>query len=338
MNGTTIFSDFLKELQVPHTGEYSDRQFNTMPFKSLFGFSRLLNSYGIESEAFNLSDKSQITKIPVPYIARLKDSFVIVTDINNTDGESIVRYISFHKPASMTLDKFTDNFSGIYLSAYPSKESAEPDFGKHRFMHIAGITKNVILIAAAIFLFVYGFVEARLYREISTIFLTVVDLCGLYITWLLILKSLRVKSHAADRVCGVLQQHGCDTVLEQKASKFFGLFGWSEVGLAYFSITTLIMLLFPQLINYLALINGCCLPFTIWSIWYQKFKIKTWCTLCVTTQCLLWLQFFGYLSGGYWHDILPLSISIIPMGAAYITALLAINKVMTFIETRRQES
>ena len=38
----TILSDFLNELQVPHTAGASDRAFHSMPFTSLFGFSRLL--------------------------------------------------------------------------------------------------------------------------------------------------------------------------------------------------------------------------------------------------------------------------------------------------------
>lgn len=336
MKGTTIFSDFLHELQVPHTGDYSDTQFRQMPFKSLFGFSRLLKSYNVESAAYRLSDKSKVTEIPVPFVARMKDFFVIVTDIKrNSDGESTVDYLSFHKPYSAPIEKFTENFSGIFLSAYPSSESSEPDYRKHHFYEIAEKAKTVLLILAAAFLFIFGFIKAGLYSDFSTILLTAIDLFGLYITWLLILKSLRVKSHAADKVCGVLQKHGCDTVLEQKASKFFGLFGWSEVGIAYFSVTTLIMLIFPQQIHYLALINGCCLPFTFWSIWYQKFRIKTWCTLCVTTQCLLWLQFFCYLLGGWWHDIFPLQPSLFAMGAAYLATLLGINRVMTFIGSKK---
>lgn len=46
----TIFSDFLSELDVPHTQCYSDREFCTMPFQSLFGLKKLLQSYGVESE------------------------------------------------------------------------------------------------------------------------------------------------------------------------------------------------------------------------------------------------------------------------------------------------
>lgn len=337
MKGTTIFSDYLQLLGVPFTGGYSDSQFTKMPFKSLFGFSRLLNSYGVETESDLLSDKSQISIIPTPFVAKKKDKFVIVTDIsdNGSDGK-VVRYLYYGKPSSEPIDKFIDVFTGVVLRAFPNEKSAEPSYGKHHFFEIAAVAKNLLFFAALIFLFIYGFIKAGLYENVSTILLTIVDLAGLYVTWLLILKSLKVKSQAADKVCGVLQKHGCDTVLEQKASKFFGLFGWSEVGICYFAITLLIMLIFPGELHYLALINGCCLPFTVWSITYQKFVIKTWCTLCVTTQALLWLQFFCYFFGGWWRDIFPLRIDLFLMGAAYLAALLGVNKVMEFIEKSKK--
>ena len=164
--------------------------------------------------------------------------------------------------------------------------------------------------------------------------LAAVDFAGIFVTWLLLLKSLKVKSRSADRICGVLQEHGCDHVLEQKASTFFGIFSWSEVGITYFSLSTLLLFLFPSQIHNLALINGCCLPFTVWSIWYQKFRIKTWCTLCVTTQCLLWLQFFCYLAGGWWKDVFPIGLPFFMMVAAYGAVLMAVNKVVSFIKRK----
>ena len=52
----TILSDFLNELQVPHTAGASDRAFHSMPFRSLFGVSRLLSCYGMASCALDLPD------------------------------------------------------------------------------------------------------------------------------------------------------------------------------------------------------------------------------------------------------------------------------------------
>lgn len=329
----TIFSEFLARLGVRHTKEYSDKKFLTMPFKSLFGFTRILAAYGVPSAAFKIGDKQELLRIPTPYLALRGSSFVIVEDIGaGKDPE--VTYWLYGKSTTVPASEFLGKCDGTVLQAYPGETSEEPDYKKHHFFEIAECAKKWILIACVLFLLTFGIIRSGIWHDLSTILLLAVDLAGLGVTWLLILKSLKVNSKAADSFCGVLQKHGCDHVLEDKASKFFGLFGWSEVGIAYFSVSTLILLIFPDMIHNLALINGCCLPFTCWSIWYQKFRIKTWCTLCVTTQCLLWCQFFCFLFGGWWHNVFPIGIDIFVMGAAYVAATLAANRVCTFIEKR----
>ena len=129
-------------------------------------------------------------------------------------------------------------------------------------------------------------------------------------------------------MCRVLQEGGCDSVLETKASSFFGIFSWSEVGFAYFSVSLSCLLVFPQWIGYLALCNLLCLPFTFWSIWYQKFRARVWCTLCVSVQCSLWLLFFCYLAGGWLKDMFPLKIEFFVLGLSYLAVLLALNRLL----------
>ncbi len=326
----SIFSDFLAELEVPHTTSASDAAFDGMNFKSLFGFTRLLGSYGIESDVYRLADNSAATTIPAPFLAQTNSGFVIVTGHENDR----VTYKYHGRDYTVPAPDFVKSLTGVVLLAYPTEESKEPDYGKHRFYEIASTVKLWVLVLCAAALGVFGFIEAGLWRHLSTIFLTIVNLAGIGVTWLLILKSLKVSSNSADKICGILKEHGCDTVLEQKASKFFGLFGWSEVGFTYFTLSTLYLFLFPQYIGCLALINGCCLPFTVWSIWYQRFRLHTWCTLCVITQCLLWLQFFCFLFGGWWSGAFANIVPLIAMGAGYVGVLLALNRVMTFIEKR----
>lgn len=336
MKGTTIFSDFLTALGVKHTGEYSDAQFRNMPFKSLFGFSRLLEAYGIDSRGVQLSDKKELTEIPTPYVAQLGSSFVVVNKYNQSSGTqpATFEYTLFHKKTSLPADRFIDKASGIVLMAQPSATSEEPQYTKHHFYEIADKVKLWLILSCTAFLIVTSFILDGFYSNVSRYFLLAVNILGILVTWQLVLKSLNVHTHSADKVCGILQKHGCDHVLEQKASKFFGLFGWSEVGITYFSVSTAILLIFPDSINYLALINACCLPFTVWSIWYQHFRLKTWCTLCVITQCLLWCQFFCYLFGNCWHNIFPFRLDLFLMGAAYVAVLMAINKVDNFIANR----
>lgn len=82
----------------------------------------------------------------------------------------------------------------------------------------------------------------------------------------------------------------------------------------------------------LALCNVCCLPYTVWSIWYQRFRAHKWCTLCVGVQTTLWLLFFCYLGGGHFHGAFPLKVDTFVLVAVYVTAVLALNLLMRFFK------
>ncbi len=322
MTQGTLFSDFIEALAVPHTSGYSNRQYETMPFHTLFGLTKLLGKYGVDSCGYKLNDPTEILKISPPFLARTNGGFVIITDI--TDNKA--SYITEGENETMAIPEFYDAWDGVVLLAYPNASSCEPGYHSHARTLLLEKMKKWVLAACCIALFAYLFISNGIYSRISLVLLTIIDLCGLYLTYMLVQKSLKISNRHADKVCGVLQAGGCDSILETKASKFFGLFGWSEGGFAYYSVSLLTLLIFPQWTCYLALCNACCLPFTVWSIWYQKFKAKTWCTLCVCVQCTLWLLFFCYLFGGWFKGIFPLKIEFFVLGTTYITALLALNR------------
>lgn len=328
----SLLSDFLTALGVPHTEEYTDASFASMPFKSLFGFSRQLKAYGVDSVGVRWSDKSALTSIPVPFLAQLQDAFVIV---NGIAADGTVSYRCAHKGnTSLPAADFERKWTGVALLAYPSDSSCEPGLSKHRFTEFTDIAKKWILIACAVIMLTAAIISSGIYDSVAAVCLLLVDVGGLGVTWLLLLKSLKVSSRSADRICGILQDHGCDTVLEQKASTFFGIFSWSEVGFSYFTVSTLVLLIFPSAAGWLALVNLCCLPFSFWSIWYQKCRIHSWCTLCVITQALLWLQAGCYLWVGAWHNVFPLNVNFITLLAAYGASLMACNRIMNFIKRR----
>lgn len=320
----TVFSDFLELLEVPHTERFSNEQFSEMPFQSMFGFTKLLQRYGIDSQGIVLADKTELDKLTPPFLAQTAAGFIIVTAID-VDG---VNYLTEGVEQRMDRDEMNRVWDGFVLLAFPNPLSIEPHYSSHKTLELVDKAKNAIFVIGAVLLFIYAFVTNRLYADWSTVGLTLFDLAGLAFTYLLVQKTSGVKSHAADAVCGVLQSGGCDSVLETKASKFFGLFSWSEVGFTYFSVSLLTMLLFPRWICYLAACNVLCLPFTAWSLWYQKFRAKAWCTLCVSVQATLWLLFFCYLGGGWLRGIFPLRIEFFVLAVTYLTVLLGLNKLM----------
>lgn len=332
-NGDTIFSLFLESLGVPHTPEYSDDRFRNMTFKSLFGFSRLLKEYGIDNEAYQIADKLEIDRLDTPFMAQGNQKFVIVTSVTPDS----VTYLTETGPVVSTRDNFFRRWNGVVLMAYPDENSIEPDYAAHRRAMIIDAAKKWILIASAAIIALYLFITSGLYADWSDVALLATNGAGLYVSYLLMLKTLNIKSRSADRACGFIETHGCDHVLSSAMSSFMGIFKWSEVGLAYFSVSLMTLLVFPEYANYLAFLNLFCLPYSFWSVWYQKTKAKAWCTLCLSVQALLWLSFFCYLGGGHIRDIFPLRPEVFILGLSYLTALLAINRLSPYFSKKDEE-
>ncbi|MBJ2187523.1 MAG: vitamin K epoxide reductase family protein [Muribaculaceae bacterium] len=331
MAARSLFTRFLSALGVPHTADYSDGRFRSMTFNSLFGLSHLLKDYGIPNRGLAVSDRSELAGIATPYLAQASNGvFVIVTDIDVVKG--IVSYDSLGVSQTMPLSEFEQAMNGNVLVAFPNHDSAEPDYRSHRVAEVAGHLSVYALAAAALAVVTYFIVTRGVYRSWATVGVALFDCIGLYFSYLLLQKSLNIHTKAADRVCGVLEKGGCDSIMSLKVSKLFGVFSWSEVGFGYFGISFVTLLVFPHLWPSLALCNVCCLPYTVWSIWYQRFRAHRWCTLCVGVQTTLWLLFFCYLGGGIFHGAFPLKIDTFVLVAVYVAAVLSLNLLLRFFK------
>ena len=189
-NGDTIFSLFLESLGVPHTPEYSDDRFRNMTFKSLFGFSRLLKEYGIDNEAYQIADKLEIDRLDTPFMAQGNQKFVIVTSVTPDS----VTYLTETGPVVSTRDNFFRRWNGVVLMAYPDENSIEPDYAAHRRAMIIDAAKKWILIASAAIIALYLFISSGLYADWSDVALLATNGAGLYVSYLLMLKTLNIKS------------------------------------------------------------------------------------------------------------------------------------------------
>lgn len=328
MTDRNIFTDFLRVLGVPFTSEYADAQFRAMPFRSLFGMKHLLQSYGVDSQGFNIADKSQLASVPVPFIARMPQGLLIVTGVNDKE----VEYLTQGKAERIPAEQFRKDWTGDIFCAYPTPDSREPDLGAHRLTHLMARFRDISLPIAAGLIFLYLFLTDAMYVDFFFVMLILLNIAGIALTVMLVQKSLNIHSDAADRVCGIIQAGGCDHVLSTKASKAFGIFGWSEIGLTYFSVSLLCPMIFPQYTPYLAACNVVCLPYSFWSVWYQKFRAKHWCTLCLSVQATLWLLFACYLGGGFYAGIFPLRLPFFILGLTYFTVLMGLNKLMPLLK------
>ncbi len=325
----SLFSDFLTTLGVKHTEDYSDRRFEEMPFQTMYGLANLLKEYGVGSAGITVDSTARadtLTALRAPFIIDTPEGFLIIL---KNDGKDIT-YMSRQKMFTVPRDEIVESWNGIALLAAADSGSIEPEYNRH---HVGEIAKGIkyyaiILIAAALTGFAMW--QSGLYTDWAAWLLLIFDCAGVWLSWMLVQKSLGIHNAAAEAVCSALEEGGCDQLAGSEASSFMDIFKWSELGLAYFSVSLLAMLLFPQSLPVLAAINILCLPYTVWSITYQKFKAKVWCTLCVCVQATLWLLFGSYLLGGWTHQILPFTtdfwITLTVLGGCYAVTLLGINR------------
>lgn len=327
----SLFSRFLTSLGVPHTSSYSDAEFRRMTFKSLFGLSHLLKDYGIPNEAYRLHDKQEMLELAPPFLAQQRSGAFAIVEQTGKDAGCVVYDLKGDLRTS-SASEFLKDCNGIVLLAYPESGSGEPGYASHAVRQVVERLSGYLLMAFAIAVAAYFFIERGVWRSPSMILALVFDCVGLWLSFMLLQKSLGIHTAASEKVCGVLERGGCDAIAASSASKLFGVFSWSEVGFGYFGVSLATLLLFPHLWPALAACNILCLPYTVWSVTYQKFVARHWCTLCVGVQAVLWCLFFCYLFGGETARIFPLHLDLFVLMGVYVAAVLSLNALLRILK------
>lgn len=319
-------------LGVRHTASYTDERFRTMAFPSLFGLSNLLREYKVDAHGYKIDDKKEIAQLPVPFIAPVNNRFVIVSSIDNNNHT--LNYSSAGVCESISVDDFCEAWDGVAFIAETTSASCEPSYLKHKIGEVMTGLRDLGIWVVGLLLFAWFFITRGDLHNWGTIVMAALDIFGLWLSYMLVGKTLGVKSKHSDAVCNVLQPGGCDRIAKSDASSFLGIFHWSEVGLTYFGVGLGVLLLFPNMTGWLAAINVCALPYTVWSISYQKFVAKTWCTMCVGVQLTLWLQFIVFLCSGWFAYMFPFTWETLALVLVYVLVMLLLNKLDEFINSR----
>ncbi|MDE6276643.1 MAG: hypothetical protein K2M06_00885 [Muribaculaceae bacterium] len=327
----SLFTDFLKALGVPHTEGYSQEAFSSMTFKSVFGLTKLLQTYGIPSETLRFDDKAAAYgELPAPVLVQLDGCFAIVDEF----GPDAIVYRGPGAPSGSKMSRadFLERWTGVVLIAYPTAESTEPELGKHRFSEaVKRLAEAGLWISALVVLGALGWYSGTFAHPAAAVLLAL-NVFGAVVSVMLVQKSAGVHTRSADAVCSIIERTGCNTVLSTSASKLGGVVSWSAVGLGYFGVNIVVLLLAPEALRALALLNLCCLPFSFWSIWYQHWRAGAWCTLCLLVQATLWCIFATDLLGGFIHFRGTVWEPVIVLAAGYVLAVLSINKLTAAFE------
>lgn len=332
-----IFEILLQKLDIPYTPVYANKMYSTHPFRdTIWGISKLLESYGARTQAVRIAEKKNLENIPVPFLAEIKNNSILVVDVSS----KTVTYNLNGKEQFVDSAAFKEMWTGACLLLKKTESSKEPNYEKHLRAKRWYSLERTTMMVCAISLFVACMWKHGRYTicDLSAIFL---NGAALYVCYLLIQKMLHKENKLTDKLCNMFNYNGCNSLLELDTAKLAGIYSLSECGFSFFAGNLLELSLFPNIARIgLPLVFLCALPFTIWSVWFQGWRAKKWCPLCLLVQSIVWMQFIVFLIWGYyekshsWNEENYILILLLPV--CYILFLLVTHKMVGLAEETKQ--
>ena len=294
-NPEFVLSLLLKALKINVTNQTSKKCLTNHPdYPSLLSISDCLNEWKISNQAYQIPKAEYNAKdLEFPLIAHLSKkggSFILIKEIS--DG---VVYYSDEKTSKGTMEEesFLKNWNGIVLYATPSENSGEKNYWSAKTISILDQAKYPALL---LLLLTIGWLALRQQTfNIQYLAIFVPKLIGIGVSILLLMYSIDANNPFLKNLCTLGKKNDCNTILKSESSKVTEWLTWSEVGFFYFTGSFLTLLFGNTTIGILAFLNLGCLPYTVYSIWYQ-YKVKNWCILCCSVQVLLWIETFTFSS------------------------------------------
>lgn len=154
--------------------------------------------------------------------------------------------------------------------------------------------KPVVLGIMLFFLLLYQYFLLQTNRDFSNHFFLVSAIVGFVITLLLQLDDLGYHNPISKKVCSLWSQTGnnCNDITKSPAAKLFGMLSWSDIGFLYFTTFLVVHLQYPSQPQniFSILISLLAFPFIPYSLYFQKYKAKSWCVWCLFTIGVLFIM------------------------------------------------
>jgi|GEM_PF-6242155 len=281
-----------------------ERALNNHPnFSSALSISDALKEWGIENYIIthDKNKKVDFSKYPLPFIAQINsnnDEFVVVKDVS-TSERRITFYSDFEGEKDVKQNEFISVWKNIALLAFPNGTIEEYAYESKRNNEILFSKKPLFLTLCLVSFFVG--VTYLLWSSIFILFIFLLKMIGLIISIILLrFEFLKKGGRMIDAVCsfGKKSSNGCKNILKFNSAKLFGKISWSELGLLYFSGSSLAIFFntnnIEASIPFLFCLNLVTLFFIPYSLYYQKFIAREWCYFCLGTLLIFFCEFLIY--------------------------------------------
>ena len=239
----------------------------------------------------------EIKELAAPYIAHFSDGGGQLAFVSKIRNDKVTYYESYNLKRETELKEFTERCSGAVILLNPDERSGEKNYRKKRQDEI--ISKSALPVTISTLLFFISTMVINSFRtgevlfQLMPGFLLLTKLTGIVLSVLLILHEFEVRLSFTEKLCHLNKATNCNTVLNDKASKIFGWFGWADAGFVYFTGCLLFLFQGSGADDYslMAILSALSLPYPVFSVYYQGFVLKKWCPMCLGVQLILIIEF-----------------------------------------------
>lgn len=327
-----LFEFVINELQVPHS-KIAVKNFGELqPFgNSFFSLQMFLQKYNIATSGIRVINKHDLQQLTVPFVAVWNNSWIVVKNIK----ENVVFFSMYGQHTiqmNIVIDEFIKEWDGTALAI--SELTNARDGGLDSYNEKSRFIKDwSIIFCLAIMVTMSIFYNIENASGYTVLF---INALGCFISVLLLQRQLHIPNKLSEKICGLVRESHCEKVIESNGATIFGLVKLSEVGFGFFLTNMIYLLISSKYISWLALYSLCVLPFSFWSIWYQKFRAKSWCMLCIFTLFLMWLQAGVYLVSDVFSMLSMNLLYPLMIGTTYVLVVFITNKIMEMLYNNLQ--
>jgi uncharacterized membrane protein len=319
---------FLQKLNLPISKQYAEYTIKNHPdYPALTACTDTLDMLGVQYNAV-VVDKENINEITYPILAH--------TNANGGELQLITN-------ATELTSAFMEQWTGVAIMAtgkgFTNIEANAKAYEKEQqqklYQTLAFAVGGLLLAASIGYAFYYSNYFNVLYTLLSVI--------GLAISYLIVQKEMGITNTVTEKLCGVTKETDCNTVINSKAATLFWGLKWSDVGIIFFGASLFLFIVagfnFTNINTVFTCISIAAIPFTVYSVYYQWQIAKKWCTLCLLTVAVLWLQAIAAVVLGNFNteqSIIP-SILTVTSFFAFTTVLWLLGIKPLLFTTKKQE-
>lgn len=294
------FLKLIKILKVSVTKTSALQYLQSHPYTgSLLAYVETLDHFKIENAGIRV-DRNRFSDLPTPFVAYLNQyggTFALVKNKTDTEVEWLDTQIGWKISSS---DEFLKNWDGVALLTELNPDSGEKDYSEKLKQERLKEARTPLAMGLLVILTIV--ISFPLLQKTNLTPLLLLKLTGIVTSTLLLVRSIGINSEWINKICNNGPKMNCQSLLDSPAAQITSWLGWADLGFIYFLGSYLAMLVASHDLNTFfslqSLFSVASVGFALYSIGYQKYKAKMWCTLCLVVVAVFSIELVYLLMSG----------------------------------------